>query len=147
MGRVGLYVTGVSCYNSNHFTNMVTVMHISFNFTSLFHDGSSQNYHPGLCFPHVSLLSAYRGGTAKEQLHTIKKVINFTARVITGTRKFDHITPALNSLGWQTIEASHGGTQGCPEGIQGTERRELSLRDPRAPRATCRRVGPCDARH
>jgi len=56
-------------------------------------------------FPHVTYCLCVWGGTAKGQLHKIQKVINFAARVITGTRKFDHITPSLNSLGWPTIEA------------------------------------------
>jgi len=40
----------------------------------------------------------------KGQLLRIQKVLNFAARIITGTKKYDHITPALNSLGWPKIE-------------------------------------------
>ena len=29
---------------------------------------------------------------------------NFAARILTDTRKYDHITPALRALGWITIE-------------------------------------------
>ena len=29
---------------------------------------------------------------------------NFAAHIITGTRKFDHITPALRDLGWLPVK-------------------------------------------
>ena len=38
-------------------------------------------------------------------MHTIQKVINFSAGVVTGVKKHDHITPNLNSLDWPRIEA------------------------------------------
>ena len=41
-------------------------------------------------------------------LHKVQKVINFSARVIAGTRKFDHITPVLDSRGWPSIETLVG---------------------------------------
>jgi len=43
------------------------------------------------------------GGAADYQLHRVQKVINFAARVVTGVRRRDHITPALNSLHWSRI--------------------------------------------
>ena len=41
-------------------------------------------------------------------LHKVQKVINFSARVIVGGRKFDHITPVLKSLAWPSIETLVG---------------------------------------
>ena len=29
---------------------------------------------------------------------------NFAARILTNTKRFDHISPILNELGWLTIE-------------------------------------------
>jgi len=55
-------------------------------------------------FPHITYCLCVWGGTGKGQLHRIQKVLNFAARIITGTKKYDHITPALNSLGWPKIE-------------------------------------------
>ena len=40
-------------------------------------------------------------------LYNIKKlqsVQNFAARIISGTRKFDHITPVLNQLQWLPVK-------------------------------------------
>ena len=43
------------------------------------------------------------GGAAEKELQRLQKVINFAARVVTGARRRDHITPALNSLRWSRI--------------------------------------------
>ena len=43
------------------------------------------------------------GGASQQQLYRIQKVINFAARVVTGVKRRDHITPALNSLHWSRI--------------------------------------------
>ena len=45
------------------------------------------------------------GGAAKGQMHKIQKVINFSARIVAGVKKYEHITPTLNSLGWTRIDA------------------------------------------
>jgi len=44
------------------------------------------------------------GGAAKGQLYKIQKLINFSARIVTGVKKHQHITPSLNSLSWSKIE-------------------------------------------
>ena len=41
---------------------------------------------------------------AKGQLQKIQKIINFAARLVTGLKKSQHITPALKSLNWPRIE-------------------------------------------
>ena len=43
------------------------------------------------------------GGASQQQLYRIQKVINFAARVVTGVKRRDHITPALDSLHWSRI--------------------------------------------
>ena len=40
------------------------------------------------------------GTCTKAELHRIQKVINFGARVISGKKKFDHISDVLKDLGW-----------------------------------------------
>jgi len=44
-------------------------------------------------------LTVYGNGSAKN-LAVIDKILNFAARVISGKRKFDHISAVRESLGW-----------------------------------------------
>ena len=55
-------------------------------------------------FPHITYCLCVWGGTTRGQLVKIQKLINFAARIVTGLKKHDHITQALNSLGWPKIE-------------------------------------------
>jgi len=55
-------------------------------------------------FPYIHYCLCVWGGAAKGQLYKIQKVINFAARVTTGSKKHLHISPALDSLGWPRIE-------------------------------------------
>ncbi|KAL9974054.1 hypothetical protein ACROYT_G011045 [Oculina patagonica] len=41
--------------------------------------------------------------TPKKNIARLQKVQNFAARVATGTRKFDHITPTLKQLHWLPV--------------------------------------------
>ena len=43
-------------------------------------------------------------GISKNNLQKLQLMQNFAARILTNTRKFDHITPVLKELGWLTIE-------------------------------------------
>ena len=43
------------------------------------------------------------GGAAEKELQRIQKIINFAARIVTGAKRHDHITPSLNSLHWSRI--------------------------------------------
>ena len=45
------------------------------------------------------------GGAAKGRLNKIQKLINFAARIVTGVKKYEHITPVLKSLNWARIES------------------------------------------
>ena len=42
-------------------------------------------------------------GLPRRELHKLQKIQNFAARIITGTRKYDHI-PVLISLHWLPVE-------------------------------------------
>ena len=44
------------------------------------------------------------GGTSKQNLSRIQKIINFAAKVIFGRRKYDHASDLLDRLGWLTAE-------------------------------------------
>ena len=43
-------------------------------------------------------------GTYKQNIHKLQLMQNFAARILTDTRKYDHIAAALKDLGWLTIE-------------------------------------------
>ena len=53
-----------------------------------------------LVFPLIFYCLPAWGGCVKIQGERIQKAINFGARVVTGVRKRDHITPALEALDW-----------------------------------------------
>lgn len=44
-------------------------------------------------------LSVY-GSCGATQVHRIQKILNFCARVVTGRRRYDHISDAIEQLGW-----------------------------------------------
>ena len=48
-------------------------------------------------------MSVY-GSCTVTQLHRVQKTINFCARVVTGKRRYDHISGAMLSLGWFTAK-------------------------------------------
>jgi len=79
-------------------------------------------------FPHILYCLSVWGGAAACHLNRIQKVVNFAARVVSGARKHDHITPTVRALGWHNI------------GELVTYRDRLAvfraLNDPRAPKAT-----------
>ena len=47
---------------------------------------------------------AIYGTCGKTQLHRVQKLLNFCARVISGRRKYSHITDVLNQLQWLSAE-------------------------------------------
>ena len=54
-------------------------------------------------FPHILYCLSVWGGAAACHLTRVQKVLNFAARVVSGTRRRDHITPVLEALGWRKI--------------------------------------------
>ena len=48
-------------------------------------------------------LSIY-GSCGDCQVHRVQKVLNFAARVVTGRRRYDHISDTFDDLGWLTAE-------------------------------------------
>ena len=43
-------------------------------------------------------------GTSKQNINKLQLVQNFAARILTGVKKYDHVSPALKELGWLSIE-------------------------------------------
>ena len=55
-------------------------------------------------FPHILYCITVWGGAAQTNLHRVQKTINFAARVVTGVRRSDHISPTLEALGWRKVD-------------------------------------------
>ena len=56
-----------------------------------------------LVFSKSFYCSSVWSNTSKKNIDTLQKLQNFAARVITDTRKFDHITPVLTQLNWLSV--------------------------------------------
>ena len=54
-------------------------------------------------FPHILYCLSVWGGAAACHLARIQKLFNFGARIVTGLHMRDHISPALESLGWLDV--------------------------------------------
>ena len=48
--------------------------------------------------------SSVWGNTSQQNIKKLQSVQNFAARIISGTHKFDHITPVLNQLRWLPVK-------------------------------------------
>lgn len=58
-----------------------------------------------LVFPHIQYCLTVWGSCNATQKHRIQKIINFAARIVTGFKRSQHITPALEALGWPRVDA------------------------------------------
>ena len=47
--------------------------------------------------------SSMWASTTKKNIHRLQKIQNFAARIMTGARKYDHITPMLKELDWLPV--------------------------------------------
>ena len=96
-------------------------------------------------FPHIHYCLSVWGGAAQCHLQRVQKTINFAARLITGVRRSEHISPALESLGWRRVEdmVRHHDlalvrraltASACPPALRAmfTRRSEISCRATRA---------------
>ena len=52
------------------------------------------------------LCSTVWANTSKQNLKKLQNVQNFAARILTNSRKFDHITPLLKELRWLPVNAT-----------------------------------------
>ena len=53
-----------------------------------------------LVFSKISYCSNVWANTSKGNICRLQTIQNFVARIVTGTRKYDHITPVLKELKW-----------------------------------------------
>ena len=58
-----------------------------------------------LVFPHINYCLTVWGGCVTTQQYRVQKAINFGARIVTGLSRYEHVTPALEALGWARFEA------------------------------------------
>ena len=58
----------------------------------------------GLVHPHIRYCLTVWGSCSKSQKHRIQKTLNFAARIITGTKRTEHISLALETLGWLKVD-------------------------------------------
>ena len=56
-----------------------------------------------LVFSKLFYYSSVWSNTSKKNIDRLQKVQNFAARLVTDTRKFDHITPVLTQLNWYSV--------------------------------------------
>lgn len=56
-----------------------------------------------LVFTKLFYLSSVWSSTSGNNIPKLQLVQNFAARIVTGTRKFDHVTPALKELRWLPV--------------------------------------------
>ena len=56
-----------------------------------------------LILSRIDYCNTLLAGLPEKQLCRVQSLINTTARLITGTRKFDHITPVLKKLHWVKV--------------------------------------------
>ena len=54
-------------------------------------------------FPHLQYCSSVWGGAASCRLDRLQIVIHFAARLVSGLRRHDHVTPTLRALGWSSV--------------------------------------------
>ena len=57
-----------------------------------------------LVFSKLFYYSTVWAGTSKQNISKLQLLQNFAARVLTNTRKYDHISPFLKELGWVSIK-------------------------------------------
>jgi hypothetical protein len=57
-----------------------------------------------LIFGRLYYCSCVWADTYKQNIDKLQLVQNFTARIILGIKKFDHITPGLKELGWLSVK-------------------------------------------
>ena len=57
-----------------------------------------------LVFPHILYCITVWGGCTKLQKHRNQKVMNPAARIVTCSRRRDHVTPLLSLLNWQSVD-------------------------------------------
>ena len=71
----------------------------------LFDSKSLENVIHTLVFSPLFYCSPVWSSTSKKNVSKLQSVQNFAARVVTGSRKFEHITPVLRDLNWLPVSS------------------------------------------
>ena len=71
----------------------------------LFDSKSLKNVIHALIFSRLFYCSPVWSSTSKKNVSKLQSVQNFAARVVTGSRKFQHITPVLRDLNWLPVSS------------------------------------------
>ena len=58
----------------------------------------------GLVFSKMFYCSSVWSNTSVTNINKLQAIQNFAARIVTGSRKFDHITPILKQLCWMPVK-------------------------------------------
>jgi len=64
-----------------------------------------ENVITSLVFSKFYFCSTVWANTSKTNVRKLQKIQNFAARILTGTRKYEHVTPVLNNLRWLSVPA------------------------------------------
>ena len=72
----------------------------------LFDSTTLESIIEALVFSRLYYCSAVWSGTAKKNICKLQKVQNFAARIVSGARKYDHITPILRELKWLPVNST-----------------------------------------
>ena len=58
------------------------------------------------CFDYTNKGPQHKSGISMKNVLKLQSVQNFTARIITSTRKYDHIQPIIRDLNWLNVEST-----------------------------------------
>ena len=106
---LGVQVDATLSYNE-HVTNttaacMANLCQIN-RIKHLLDSGTLENVIKSLVFSKLYFCSTVWANTSKSNVRKLQKIQNFAARILTGTRKYDHITPASKELRWLSVPAT-----------------------------------------
>ena len=65
-----------------------------------------ENVIKALVFSRLYYCSTVWSNTSKKNIKRLQSVQNFAARIVTGNRKYDHITPVLRQLNWLPVSST-----------------------------------------
>ena len=105
---LGVQVDATLSYNE-HVTNITSTCMASLcqinRIKHLLDSRTLENVITSLVFSKLYFCSTVWANTSKTNVRKLQKIQNFAARILTGTRKYEHITPVLNNLRWLSVPA------------------------------------------
>ena len=103
---LGMQVDATLSYDE-HITNTVSACIASLSQISrvkyIFDTRTLLNIINALVFSKLYYCSSAWSNTSKKNVRKLQNVQNFAARIVSGTRKFDHVTPVLKELNWLSV--------------------------------------------